>query len=279
MVHVDRGQVPVPSVLVATDGKAAKERAENEELVRRGNFEQLTFRAYNDVTVVDALRALFKGKCAYCESRYVAQQPGDVEHFRPKAKVAFKDSSGKVNYKLGYYWLAADWSNLLPSCADCNRPRNHEIKGGVGKRVLGKANWFPVEPESRRARKPASVAGEPCLLLDPCRNDPGEHLTFDDDGEVRALTPNRTVSRMGEATIQLCALARLELTQERHRQGRYVLREINRLLRALAAGNSDDIAESIEALSEMIDPSAPYSAYARTLVARHLGPRRAELGL
>jgi hypothetical protein len=123
------------------------------------------------------------------------------------------------------------------------------------------------------------VATEPRLLIDPCRDDPGEHIVFDEDGTVKALTPNLTVSAMGVATIEFCALARLELTQERHKRGKEVLYVIDNVLRAKAAGDSAEVKRHAEQLSRMIDASATYSAYATTLVVRGLGPLRSELGL
>lgn len=279
MIAVDRSKVAAPAVLTTAGGKADKERQANQALAAQQRFKDMKFAAYKDATVMQALGQLFNGKCAYCESTYVAQQPGDVEHFRPKAAVAVQDGNGKVVTKPGYYWLAADWDNLLPSCADCNRPRRHEIRRGAGKRVMGKANWFPVDPESNRASLPAAVATEPRLLIDPCRDDPGLHIVFDDDGTVSALTPNHTVSKMGKATIEFCALARLELTQERHKRGLEVQYVIDNLLRANAAGDSAEVKRHAEQLSRMIDASATYSAYATALVVRGLGPLRAVLGL
>ena len=279
MIHVDRSGVPVPSVLVAVNGKADKERKANELLAGQQLFKKMKFTAYKDTTVMQTLGTLFKGKCAYCESRYMAQQPGDVEHYRPKAGVAVKGANGKVVTISGYYWLAADWDNLLPSCADCNRPRKHEIKSGAGKRVLGKANWFPVDPEIHRASLPAAVATEPRLLLDPCRDEPSAHIVFDDDGTVSAKPVGPAPSAIGLASIEFCALARLELTQERHKRGEEVLYVIDNVLRAKAAGDSAEVTRHATRLAAMIDAAAEYSAYANTLVARGLGPLRAELGL
>src|SRR5215468_8122036 len=77
------------------------------------------------------LNRLFRNKCAYCEEK-LSGQPGDVEHFRPKGRVCdatfrqvFIDHPrwGRNIAHPGYYWLAYDWDNLLPSCADCNRFR------------------------------------------------------------------------------------------------------------------------------------------------------------
>ncbi len=279
MIHVDRSKVPVPLVLTEAGGKADKERAANAVLAAQQRFKEMKFTAYKDPSVMQLLGTLFHGKCAYCESRYVAQQPGDVEHFRPKAAVAVKDANGKVVTIAGYHWLAADWGNLLPSCADCNRPRKHEITRGAGKRVMGKANWFPVDPEARRAGLPAGVATEPRLLLDPCTEDPSRHLVFDEDGTVAALTPNLGLSPMGAATIEYCALSRLPLTQERHKRGKEALYVIDNLLRAKAAGDSSELKRHAAQLSTMIDASAPYSAYVTSLVVRYLGHLRTELGL
>src|SRR5687768_2662118 len=35
----------------------------------------------------------FYGKCAYCESLIAADQPGDVDHYRPKARVTVNNYS------------------------------------------------------------------------------------------------------------------------------------------------------------------------------------------
>jgi hypothetical protein len=40
----------------------------------------------------------------------------------------------------GYYWLAYEWTNLLPSCYDCNSFRRH----GTMKAGPGKNERFPV---------------------------------------------------------------------------------------------------------------------------------------
>jgi 5-methylcytosine-specific restriction endonuclease McrA len=79
----------------------------------------------------------FYGKCAYCEAPIRDYQPGDVEHFRPKAGVSDEngqavflfDEEGQVQVGAdgkpvehpGYYWLAYEWTNLLPACAKCNQ--------------------------------------------------------------------------------------------------------------------------------------------------------------
>ena len=86
-----------------------------------GERDGFKFAAYKADGVAEALNEMFRGKCAYCESRIRAVHPTDIEHYRPKAAVLM---GGKPE-KPGYYWLAAHWENLLASCIFCNRPNRH----------------------------------------------------------------------------------------------------------------------------------------------------------
>ncbi|MEK9939970.1 MAG: hypothetical protein VW548_03245, partial [Methylotenera sp.] len=95
--------------------KSAKAKKSAEETKSRKAFE---FKAYKNDDVRHALFTLFHGKCAYCEARYDTTAPVDIEHFRPKGGIDGTDH-------LGYWWFAATWLNLLPSCIDCNRKREH----------------------------------------------------------------------------------------------------------------------------------------------------------
>jgi len=280
MIHVDRNAVPVPALFGVAGGKVEKERKANELLAATQKFKEMKFTAYKDPSIMDALGTLFRGKCAYCESPYAAQQPGDVEHFRPKAEVAVKEANGTVTTKPGYYWLAAQWDNLLPSCADCNRSRRHEIRAGAGKRVLGKANWFPVSPETQRAAVAAAVAAEPRLLLDPCRDDPSAHLVFDADGTIAPRSVGGAPSGMGAATIELCALERLKLTQARRNWGDKAVRyAIDNVKKAIAQDDSAEVKRHAKHLGTLIDAESPYSAYANRLVDLELGALRTQLGI
>src|SRR5688572_13150422 len=74
------------------------------------------FKAYGDELLRNALNQHYGYKCAYCETFYGASQPVAVEHYRPKGEVI----DGDERVRPGYYWLAANWENLLPSCTDCN---------------------------------------------------------------------------------------------------------------------------------------------------------------
>jgi len=174
------------------------------------------FAAYKKQPVKDALEGLFGTKCAYCESAYAHVGPMDVEHFRPKG--GYLDEKGVLR-KPGYYWLAASWENLLPSCIDCNRERKHFRRGSDGKLVKsksGKANRFPVAPGTPRASCEAEVLAEQPLLLDPCNDNPGEHLRFTANGWVMALPSGAgAVSRKGAETIDVFGLTRDSLVNFR----------------------------------------------------------------
>jgi hypothetical protein len=71
-----------------------------------------------------ALEKLFCDKCAYCESKITPGFAWEVEHFRPKKSVAERPDHP------GYYWLAYEWTNLLPSCTLCNQRRRDKPRWG-----------------------------------------------------------------------------------------------------------------------------------------------------
>jgi hypothetical protein len=136
---------------------------------------------------------LFRGKCGYCEWRPQTGASGDVEHFRPRHKV--HDDPGHP----GYYWLAYDVRNLLPSCELCNRAR-------------GKMTHFPVA-DNLYAYKPEDLPKERPLLLNPFdvspESNPLDHLDFDKTGLVIGRTPR------GELSRELYHLNRIHLMEAR----------------------------------------------------------------
>ncbi|SOC05340.1 uncharacterized protein (TIGR02646 family) [Rhodobacter sp. JA431] len=188
---------PVPKAMNGPESAAARERAKAAKHVAKARAKVAAgedrpktygFKIYKDEAVKLALTQLFHGKCAYCESDYAAQAPVDIEHYRPKGGV--EDDPDHF----GYWWLAADWENLLPSCIDCNR-RRYQILPTPETASLaeldesakpiwqtGKENAFPVFAGTRAygtsADPFAESAAERPYLLDPCRDDPRAHLRF-----------------------------------------------------------------------------------------------------
>ncbi len=137
------------------------------------------------------LQAAFKNKCAYCESRLEITAHFEIDNFRPKGGTVGNDGEF---YPEHYFWLAYEWNNLIPCCPACNRY---------------KRNIFPLKNEQNRA--PVGAVGQPlldegALLIDPCVDQPEEHLKFLLTGEVEPLTEK------GSVTIKTLALNRKELT-------------------------------------------------------------------
>lgn len=159
----------------------------------------------------DEMFGPFHGKCAYCESYIKSTQDGDVEHFRPKGAVhdadnkviKTRDSSGNEQPHRGYYWLAYDWRNLLPSCILCNQLRRSNGQ------AFGKGNRFPVRKTHAAGPADDLLTEEP-LLLHPVLDDPAAHLTLDPTKGILGGLTDR-----GKTTIQILGLNREGLISER----------------------------------------------------------------
>lgn len=148
-----------------------------------------------------SLNGPFHGKCVYCETQVKADQPGDLDHFRPKKEVKnsgeiviIVDEHGKERNHPGYYWLTYDFWNLLPSCEGCNRSN--------------KRNEFPVR--EFRAYKPGDEKKEKAMLLNPVRDkDLEKHFRIDKTGTFIGLTER------GKVTCDILDLNRPALAQNR----------------------------------------------------------------
>ncbi|MCP3976877.1 MAG: hypothetical protein GY720_20515 [bacterium] len=237
---------------------------------------------YNNPTVKTALEAMFHGKCAYCESIYTRVGPMDVEHYRPKGGVVIE---GSVEAP-GYYWLAASWDNLLPSCRDCNRNRRHLLLDG-SKEVAGKKNQFPISNTGPRRRwhtakrwKAGIEKEENPLLLNPCNDFPEKHLMFDDAGNVLP-TQSRTgrESVKGKETIRVCALFRPNLIQARRDMNKRHRSQVDAAADALGEFDAQpaqnaartNYADELRSLTKMRDDEAEYALMARQLIDPALG--------
>jgi uncharacterized protein (TIGR02646 family) len=277
MIRISRG--PAPQSLAGRTSPGALERVAAISFFRvRANLTASydKFVAYKGRDVIEALNTRFAGKCAYCESPYAAQAPVDVEHYRPKGGI---EVDGKLK-KPGYYWLAADWTNLLPSCIDCNRKRTHDFPA-ADPALRGKANRFPISNPDRRAAAPGEERRERRLLLNPCLDNPDQHLEFITEGAIRPALVRGKPSPMGAASIEVYGLDRPGLVHERQR----ILLRINglmtRIRRTLArmdqAGNGqrrreleEDLRDDIADLKSYALPAEPYSGMASQVIRAFL---------
>jgi hypothetical protein len=233
------------------------------------------------------LHGPFHGKCAYCESLIAENQPGDIDHFRPKGRLRTHDleevmisgADGKEEPHAGYYWLAYDWRNLLPACIDCNRPSTQKTPG----KRIGKWDHFPVEDETVRASRPGEEGLESPLLLNPAdpTDDPSRHLAIDESGIFSWSTPQ------GEKTVETFGLNDREaLIKSRMKVYRDVINLILSWINTLhldATAPAHEIEQEIHAYR---DGSEPFSAVGRVAIRdalRRHGPffelyRQCEVG-
>ncbi|WP_305972255.1 MULTISPECIES: hypothetical protein [unclassified Mameliella] len=228
MRYVDRSLVDEPASLADEDSDGAREsgRAAAHYAQVPEPEKSYSFKAYKNDDVKDALRALFHGKCAYCEIRYEGSQPVDVEHYRPKGGI--EEFPGHR----GYWWLAASWTNLLPSCTDCNR-RRRQVSAEYGMSLdeleVAHANLDNAEPGGKQNAFPTfdDVWAEPNedpeqlekpLLIDPTRTDPSQFFVWP-KAEISVVLASQQGMQSdypcAETSIDIYALNRIGLVQSR----------------------------------------------------------------
>ncbi len=287
-----RGDQPAPSALTELKaGQTELERARDfyEDATKTGSYD---FKVYKASEVKVRLDELFHGKCAYCETFYASSAPVDIEHYRPKAAV-----EGAPDHR-GYWWLAMAWENLLPSCIDCNRRRKQSTpKPGVSLEALsrdgrfnsartiltGKRDLFPLADAGVRAESEgASLVAEQALLLNPCDEDPGEHLVHHVErvplvslvlpraeanaalpaaqpalGDVAAAATADGLSVRGAVSIQVYGLNRLGLVQDRTRILRHLeflevlIIELSELIDTLESKDDPDVVAAVRKLESL----------------------------
>ena len=211
---------------------------------------------YGALAVRQVLEKLFEQKCAYCESKIGINAAWDVEHYRPKGRVAENAAHP------GYYWLAYEWSNLLPCCTFCNQ-RRHDRPSltHAGGPAAGKADQFPLENESDRCmHHQADLALERPWLLNPCLDEPEAHISFAPDGSAIALTER------GQKTIEICHLDRKRLRDDRLEKLAAVKLLITLLHQAQVDGNHAIQQMAMAALAHSALDAAPFAGVAHRVM-------------
>jgi hypothetical protein len=245
------------------------------------------------------LKVVFNHKCAYCESDMEGEQSGHAEHYRPKAGVNYlklgaknrmtakvADETGVEIKHPGYFWLAYDWKNLVPSCEKCNTSG-------------GKANQFPVAEEHVMLRKltleEADALNNQLIpskkwpgffypkhdllnrleqpqLLHPFDNErPEQHVRFTMKGIIAPIQDEKTgqVSTRGLHSITVYNLKRDGLERKRDEAQRnaltnYGMAHIEAVRKQLPPNES--LAAAKAAVQEVLDGESEYSAAARDLL-------------
>ena len=225
MIHIDRNRVDDTGRPIKPDAHwLARADKATRLAIKDGTKHEVKDSVYAHKEVKKALEALFHDKCAYCETKLTAPSDWEVEHFRPKGRVA------EVDDHPGYYWLAYTWDNLYASCQHCNQRRRDRPRWQDSRELdaRGKADQFPLIDERNRAKSSRDdITAEGPILIDPCRDDPEEYLGYDLTGEVFPLVSNPR----GEVTIDVLHLSRRRLRVAR----REVVSTVSRLLNLMSA--------------------------------------------
>src|SRR5262245_23056525 len=203
MIRVHRGKV-VSEILLSKRAQAARKEAEafygrprGTRTQERHSFQEELWRK-----TTEDLRRLFRGKCAYCEKRFAKSETILVDHFRPTGHAKQLGGSSSPDH---YWWLAYEYENLYPACADCHRH---------------KGTMFPVKGQrAAKGEVGKDLRKERALLLDPCSDNPQEYLYFLKDGRVVPASgrgrDQKARAERARATIEILGLNRKELVKAR----------------------------------------------------------------
>jgi energy-coupling factor transporter ATP-binding protein EcfA2 len=197
MIQLNRGSIPdffrSPRFIEATI--KLEESFKNDRRQERLRFDDKFNRE-----IKEYLMHIFHGKCVYCETKLGVSDSGILDSFRPRSGARGLD---KAKYASSHYWwLYHEWDNMMLSCSTCG--------------VKYKRDFFPLEDENLRApigAKGVELLNERAMLIDPCLENPEEHLLFSEDGVVSALTPK------GQVTIEVLGLNRQPLQDKRKKAG------------------------------------------------------------
>lgn len=236
MIKIERKDISIPEILTDDSKRGPKEtaRAKKYYTSKRdpSTLKAFKFNVYAHIEVKSALIKLFKGKCAYCESLFLHVYSGDVEHFRPKGAIVNTE-----NQKPGYYWLAAEWDNLLLSCRNCNQKLKHLTFGETLKKTMGKMDQFPLSNEQKRVRshKKSIVEEEKVrLLINPCKENPEEYFKYHTETGVVMAKPNtKNKKDIANKSIEVYVLQRVPLVQARERKSIEIKAQMQRIREAL----------------------------------------------
>ncbi|WP_255156960.1 hypothetical protein [Ferruginibacter sp. HRS2-29] len=175
----------------------------------------------------------------------------------------------------GYYWLANDWDNLLLSCQHCNQNRQHKLYDETVLKNYGKADQFPLSDENMRVHAhthPLTEEEKHRLLINPCIEDPEKHFKYEKkEGVILSDT------EMGKKSIEVYALKRPLLVQQRKKilillfsQMSRVLRELERLNKENTTGQQQIFDDEFDQLLTFGEKEAPYAGMSRYFIKEFL---------
>lgn len=206
----------------------------------------------------------FNFKCAYCEIKLgktkLDKNQGEFNLFRPR-EVELQNSENKLitNYNYFYHWLSWEWSNFYLACHKCN---------------VNKRTRFPVNKQRAKpgTYDPIELSKEEPLLLDPCFDNPSDHLIFLKDGTVHA----RQSSLRGKKTIEILDLNREELVSARKEEANKLIYIVNssekEFNKQVSEMNPSEIKIIMDELMPLSKDYQSFSAMKRELISELLDP-------
>ena len=201
----DRAVTARDKLLEAWKAECEAADRENRPIAFKAKINETLYKEFRNVFLFEA----FYQKCAYCEVNHSDGYPVQVEHYRPKGAVT--ENREPIDHP-GYFWLAYEWWNLVPSCAHCNT--NHTDP--LGESHPGKKNEFPVgntrvnAPSGNPEQWQSELDGEVAMLLNPYFDNPEQHIDFDPTTGAAISKSTR-----GATTISICDLKRPSLRDKR----------------------------------------------------------------
>ncbi|MGE4305718.1 MAG: hypothetical protein AB7E24_17030, partial [Novosphingobium sp.] len=207
MQFVDRSKVPPPGAFQgkpATAERAALLEYFSQDSARQAQSPPPPRQFEPDSETLSALNALFRSKCAFCESR----APVNVRLFRPSDQAS--PLAATEFSHLYYVWLRTDWNNHYTICEGCARgsERQFPVRNGRRGRLPTRDEFAAFVNENYGVWRHAHR--DKPLLIDPCRVRAYDvHFSVDLSGYIQAR------SKAAGATIEVFDLNRDPLTAAR----------------------------------------------------------------
>jgi uncharacterized protein (TIGR02646 family) len=252
MIKVEKNHNNPPPIL---KGKSCREYIQ--DLLEGPRGQKFNNYYYAHETVRENLYSLYHDKCAYCESDTRATAESRIDHYRPKKEVKEEPQHP------GYYWLANEWSNLIPACEKCNNSKSSffPIDTEKGKRVMGPV--FDDKGNLDCLAVSKIYRDEKPLIIHPEIDEPEKHIIFLPNGSVKEIT------KRGHWTIKICNLNRVELVLKRKKIIEDLRRQLEDLIDTLVEHkNSKNAKELITTLlyklfQRILNNTAPSQVFSR----------------